>query len=111
MNVYDQAHNLARALKDCDEYKNYIRLKDEVMKVEGLSGMLADFQKKQFEVQAKQMMGEELGPEVMAQIQDLYQIMMKDPKAMEYLQAEMMFTRIVSEVYGILGEVIQLENK
>ena len=111
MNVYDQAHNLARALKECDEYKNYMRLKDEVMKVEGLSEMLADFQKKQFEVQAKQMMGEELGPEAMAQIQDLYQIMMKDPKAMEYLQAEMMFTRIVSDVYGILGEVIQIENK
>ena len=111
MNVYDQAHNLARALKECDEYKNYLRLKEEVMKIDGLGEMLADFQQKQFEVQAKQMMGEELGPEAMSQIQDLYQIMMKDPKAMEYLQAEMMFTRIVSDIYGILGEVIQLDQK
>ena len=45
----------------------------------------------------------------MQQIQDLYQIIMKDPKAVEYMQAEMMFTRMIADVYKILEDAIKVE--
>lgn len=107
MNVYDEAHNLARALKESEEYKQYVDLKATASQNEELTAMLNDFQSKQFELQAKQMMGGELGPEMMEQIQSLYQILMKDPLAAQYVQAEMRFSMLVNEVYGILGEVIK----
>lgn len=107
MNVYDQAHGLAKSLKESEEYKQYAELKEMASQNEELTSMLNDFQAKQFEIQAKQMMGEGLGEEMMAQVQSLYEIIMKDPLAAQYMQAEMRFSMLVNDVYKILGEVIQ----
>jgi cell fate (sporulation/competence/biofilm development) regulator YlbF (YheA/YmcA/DUF963 family) len=111
MNVHDEAHNLARAIKESPEYKEYATLKETASGNEELAAMLNDFQAKQFEIQAKQLMGEELGPELMEQIQSLGQILMRDPLAAQYIQAEMRFSLLVNDVYNILGEVIKFDNK
>lgn len=110
MNVHDEAHNLARAIKESAEYKQYAELKEAASQNEELSAMLNDFQAKQFEIQAKQMMGEELGSDMMEQIQSLYQILMRDPLAAQYVQAEMRFSLLVNDVYTILGEVIKFDK-
>lgn len=110
MNVHDEAHNLARAIKESTEYKEYAELKAAASQNEELAAMLNDFQAKQFEIQAKQMMGEELGPDMMEQIQSLYQILMRDPLASQYVQAEMRFSLLVNDVYTILGEVIKFDK-
>lgn len=110
MNVYDQAHNLARAIKESEEFKQYDYLKKVVEQNEELSKMIKDFQAKQFELQAKQMMGEEMSPELMQGVQELYQIIMKDPTAAQYMQVEMRFSLMMNDVYKILGEVMGLGN-
>lgn len=110
MNVHDEAHNLARAIKESAEYKQYAELKEAASQNEELSAMLNDFQAKQFEIQAKQMIGEELGSDMMEQIQSLYQILMRDPLAAQYVQAEMRFSLLVNDVYTILGEVIKFDK-
>jgi cell fate (sporulation/competence/biofilm development) regulator YlbF (YheA/YmcA/DUF963 family) len=108
MNVYDAAHNLAKAIKESEEYKQYNDIKEAVSGNDELAGMLNDFQGKQFEIQAKQMMGEEIGEEMMGQIQSLYGIMMQDPTAAQYLQSEIRFSLMMNDIYKILGEVISL---
>lgn len=108
MNVYDAAHNLANAIKNSEEYKQYNQIKESVSGNEDLAGMLNDFQAKQFEIQAKQMMGEEIGEEMMEQIQSLYGIMMQDPTAAQYLQLEIRFSLMMNDIYKILGEVITI---
>lgn len=110
MNVYDQAHNLARAIKESEEFKQYDYLKKVIDQKEDLSKMVKDFQAKQFEMQAKQMMGEEMTPEMMQGVQELYQIIMTDPTAAQYMQAEMRFSLMMNDVYKILGEVMGLGN-
>ncbi|HWQ77989.1 MAG TPA: YlbF family regulator [Anaerovoracaceae bacterium] len=111
MNVHDEAHNLARAIKDSFEYKEYARMKEAASRNEELAAMLNDFQSKQFEIQAKQMLGEELNQDLIAQVQSLTQIIMKDPLAFEYIQAMQRFSLLVNDVYTILGEVIKFEGK
>ena len=110
-NVYDQAHGLARALRESDEYRQYMQIKQEVSRIDHLRDSLADFQQKQFQMQTAHMTGQSVDKEIMEQIQRLYQILMTDPKAMEYLQAEMRFSQMVADVYKILGEVIQTDGK
>ena len=110
MNVYDQAHGLAKAIKLSEEFKQYDRTKQLVAQNPELDKMLKDFQQKQFELQAKQMMGEEVGPEMMQGIQELYQIIMTDPTASQYMQAEMRFSLMMNDVYKILGEVMGMGN-
>mgnify|MGYP003042831991 FL=1 len=68
--------------------------------------MMEDFHSKQLELQTKQMMGQEVTSEMMQSVQDLYQIIAKDPVAAEYLQAEMRFSVMMQDVYKILGEVV-----
>lgn len=108
MNVYDQAHGLAQAIKSSEEFKQYDELKKKVDANPDLANMLKDFQKKQFELQAKQMMGEEISQEAMAAVQSLYGIMAGDPLCAEYLQAEMRFSLMMKDVYEIIGEATGL---
>ena len=85
MNVYDQAHGLASAIKESEEFKQYNALKKQIDANEELSKMLKDFQAKQLEFQTKQMMGEQPNAEDMAGIQQLYTIMAADPLTSQYL--------------------------
>ncbi len=110
MNVYDQAHGLAKAIRASEEFKQYDQLKKVVDQNEELSAMIKDFQAKQFEVQAKQMMGDNSVDGMMQSVQDLYQIIMKDPMAAQYMQAEMRFSLMMNDVYKILGEVMGIGN-
>ncbi len=109
MNVYDEAHDLARAIKASEEYKNYMEIKKEVSAIPELNDMLVDFQQKQFQIQAAQFSGQETDQDLIQQFQDLYQIIMKDPKAMSYMQAEMTFTRVIADVYKILEDAVKVE--
>ena len=52
MNVYDQAHGLAQAIKASEEYKQYDQAKKKIKDNEELENMIKDFQSKQFEMQA-----------------------------------------------------------
>ncbi|MEE0742455.1 MAG: YlbF family regulator [Emergencia sp.] len=110
MNVYDQAHGLAKAIRESEEFKQYDQLKKIVEQNEELSGMIKDFQAKQFEVQTKQMMGEASSADMMQNVQELYQIIMKDPAAAQYMQAQMRFSLMMNDVYKILGEVMGLDG-
>lgn len=106
MNVYEEAHSLERAIKESEEYKEFKRLKEKIDAEESLKKMMEDFHSKQLELQTKQMMGQEVTSEMMQSVQDLYQIIVKDPVAAEYLQAEMRFSVMMQDVYKILGEVV-----
>jgi cell fate (sporulation/competence/biofilm development) regulator YlbF (YheA/YmcA/DUF963 family) len=108
MNVYDEAHSLAKSIKESGEYKEYMGLKKQIESTPELKSMLEDFQARQFEVQAKQLMGEEVTPEMTAQLQSVLSIMSQDPLAAQYLQSEMRFNMMMNDVYQILGEVMGL---
>ena len=110
VNVHDKAHELAKTLKECDQYKHYMQIKDEVSQNEELSKMINDFQDKNMSMQAQQMLTGQPPEGMMEQVQSLYQILMADPLAAKYIQAEMAFTQVVADVYGILGEVIRFEK-
>lgn len=104
MNVYDQAHSLAQAIKASAEFKEYEKMQLEIDSKPELSNMLKDFQQKSIEIQTKQMTGEEVGNDVLEGVQKLYQIIMQDPLAASYMQASMRFSIMIKDVYDIIGE-------
>jgi cell fate (sporulation/competence/biofilm development) regulator YlbF (YheA/YmcA/DUF963 family) len=108
-NVYDLAHGLARALKESEQYRHYLEMKTRISENEDLSNMINDFQAKNMDLQTQQMLGGVPPEELVSQVQALYQIVMADPLAAQYFQAEIAFTQVVSDIYGILGEVIRVE--
>ena len=106
MNVYNEAHSLARAIRESEEFKQYESMKKSVAQNPGLTEMLNDFQARQFEMQARHMMGEAPDQGAGDYIQELYGIMMKDPLSAQYLQCEVRFSMMMNDVYKILGEVV-----
>lgn len=111
MNVYDKAHELSAAIKESQEFKEYDSLKKEIEKNPEINSMMKDFQNKQIALQAKQFAGEKIDAEDMKHIQELYQIVLKDPTAARYMQAEMRFSLMINDVYKIIGETIDIEKR
>ena len=112
MNVYNEAHNLAEAIKQAEEFKEYDRLRREIDADPEVSSMIHDFEQRQVEMQTKQMMGETVTQEQQENMQRLAMIVMQNPKAANYLQAAMRFSLMMSDVYKIIGEAagIQMPN-
>ena len=104
MNVYEEAHSLAKAIKESEEYKQYEQSKKLVEGNPQLSASIKDLMKKQMEIQASQMMGNQISPETFQQLQQLSAILMQDPSAAQYLQCQMRFSVMMADVYKIIGE-------
>jgi cell fate (sporulation/competence/biofilm development) regulator YlbF (YheA/YmcA/DUF963 family) len=110
MNVYEQAHGLADAIRESEEFRQYQQLKTRIDQDPEVSKMVKDFEEKQMEQQSRIMLGEEPPQDMAQQIQNLYQIIMKDPTAAEYLQAQMRFSMMMSDVYKLLADAMGLGN-
>ena len=108
MNVYDQAHTLAQAIRECEEFKQYDEQRKVLENNPQLNDAIGDFMKKQFEMQAAQMTGQGMDPDLMQQIQQLSAILMQDPSAAQYLQCQMRFSMMMADVYKIISEVADL---
>ena len=109
MNVYEEAHNLSRAIKECEEYKQYKAALDKVKENPELDEMIQDFTKKQIEMQTKQAMGQEVDQEMMESIQKLSSIVMTDPAAAEFIQCQVRFAIMIQDVYKIIEETVALK--
>lgn len=106
MNPYDKARELARAIEESDVYKTFKEIKTKVDANEKTKSMIEDFQKKQFETQKKQMLGEELTEEDSKKIQELFSILSLDSLASEYMSAEFQYAQMIQDISKILGEVL-----
>lgn len=107
MTVQEMARDLAKAMRESDEYRDYAAAKAKAELSPELTEALNDFHDKQMEMQKKQVLGEEITSEMMGQMQNLSMIMMRDPLAAEYLQAEIRFTLMVNDVYTSISEAIK----
>lgn len=110
MNVYDEAHKLARAIKESDEYNEYFEKQKNVFSDVKNKEMIDDFREKALEVQMEQLSGKEVDKEKVEKLQKLEQILMLNPDIKEFFIAEMKFTQLISDVYKILDDVIKLDT-
>lgn len=108
MNVYDQAHGLAQAIKESEEFKQFDMTKKAVEATPQLKEAIDDFMKQQMEFQAAAMLGQETNPEQLMKLQQLSSVLMQDPTAAQYMQNQMRFSIMMADVYKIIAEVADL---
>ncbi len=70
-NVYDIAHDLARSLKETDQFKNFEAAKAAIDANPQLKSMLNDFQEKSMSYQTLMMSGQEVPEDLQQQVQQL----------------------------------------
>lgn len=107
MNPYDKARELKKAIENSQEFKKYLEAKKIIEADESAKAMVDDFREKQFELQKKEMLGEEVKDEEMEKIQKLYSILSMNDKAGEYLKAEFGYARLMQDVSEILAEIME----
>ena len=108
-NPYDKARELSIAIKESQEYRDYLEAKERASQNPELVAALNDFQEKQFELQKKVLIGGDMDQDnMMQQMQELYQVLARDPAAAAYLQAQIRYTMMVNDVYKVLADIMKV---
>ena len=105
MNPYDQAHALARALKESEEYREYVRLKEIAYDDGTNKALLDEYKKLQFRLQAKLAAGESMPQEDAQRLTQIGALLQFNPDVSAYLMAEFRFQRMLSDIFKILADV------
>ncbi len=109
MNVYDKAYELVKALKESDDYKEYIRLANVIKKDNEAQRMLKDFRKKNFDVQKLQLERKPVDQSKIDEMQKLYDIIKLNKDINQFLIVEYRLGKTMVDVQRIIGEGIKLE--
>ena len=110
MNVYEEAHRLSQAIKESEEYKQFMEMQKVVEQDPQLMAKLKEFQDLQIKMQAGQMTGDAAAQSFMSEIQEMYQLMMRDPRSAQYLQVSARFSLMMNDVINILGDTLKVGN-
>lgn len=108
-NVYDLAHDLAAELQQSEEYRNYIEAKKKIDATSIYKSRIQEFQKKQFEIEAKKRNGVQFSREEAQSLQELYGNLMVNGEIARYMHAEHRLSRMISDLYKIIGASVDLE--
>ncbi|EHQ91567.1 YlbF family regulator [Desulfosporosinus youngiae] len=107
MSTTDLAHELARTLKESDQFKNFLKSKEKVMSDANNHKVVREFQLKQWEIREAQMLEQEISEEKQQELERLYSLVSINPTAREYLEAEFKVSCMVHDIQKIIGEAMQ----
>jgi len=107
MLVYDNAHNLARAIKESKEYLEYRELKNKVFSNPELKAKIEEFEKIRYEVQVLTVRVNEQDEEKMKKLQELYQILIDNKEVKEFFDKEVIFNVMLADVNKIIAEAVK----
>ena len=107
MYVYDEANNLAKAIQESKEYKEYKKAKEELEAIPEMKAKVNEFEKIRYEVQVMSFQGKNEDAEKMNKLQEMYDILMKEPKIKEYFDIEVRFNIMLADVNKIISESVK----
>ena len=103
MNIYDKAHEFAKALKVCEEKKRLLDAEDALKTDDVAKKMVTDFLKGKMEMDYAQMTGQEANAGLLEKQQELALLLNGNQKAKEYLEAFFRWEKIAADLYGIVA--------
>ncbi|HHX03064.1 MAG TPA: YlbF family regulator [Tissierellia bacterium] len=106
MNPYDKARELAKAIEESPQYKNFQEAKKLIEDKPSAKKMVEDFQKKQLEYQRKALSGEE-DPEAENKLKELYAALSLDSDAANFMNTEFSLGQMLQEIMKILSDVLE----
>ena len=114
MNVYEEAHRLAQAIKESGEYKDFMDAQKEIEGNEDLKGLIAEY--KQLQLWAAGYIGENQHPEeklmeMMSvpegqRLNQLVAILSANPVTQRYMEAEMRLGVMVMDAIQVVQEAV-----
>ncbi|MBR2572278.1 MAG: YlbF family regulator [Clostridia bacterium] len=109
MNVYDQAHALARSMQESEEYREYARLKELAYADTTNKALLDEYKRLQFRMQAHLAAGQNMEEEELRRMQQIAGLLQFNQDASAFLLAEFRFQKMLADVYKILADVAGID--
>jgi len=109
MNIYDEAHEFARELKNAPEVVQLRELSKKVQENETNVKILEDFRKMQFEAYSQQMQTGKISDEIKEKLNNIGSIISMNPTVSEYIQSEQRFSVMWEDVLKILNDAIGID--
>lgn len=106
MYVYDEANNLAKAIKQSKEYLEYKKAKEDLKNNPEMKQKIDEFEKIRYDVQVLSFQGEK-DEEKQKKLQQMYQILVQDAKIKEYFDIEVRFNIMLADVNKIISESVK----
>lgn len=107
MNFYDKVHELVRALKQTNEYVEYINLKSKLKIDEKIYKMVKDFKEKQKDLQIKHINGTKMSDEEKNSMENLYSIIVQNEDVRKLFEFEMKLDVMLADMQKIVGDGIK----
>ena len=107
MYVYDEANNLARAIQESKEYGEYKKAKDDLNNDPELKAKVEEFEKIRYDVQVMAFQGEKQDEEKQKKLQEMYQILIREPKIKDFFDIEVRFNIMIADVNKIISESVK----
>jgi len=107
MNIYDRAHELAKALKESQEVADITSAIQLVDADPESKRMLDDFRQKQNDVQQRMMSGDMPSPEEMEQMEKLFEVLSLNLNIRRLFDAERRLSVIIQDVNKIITDSLQ----
>lgn len=109
MNVYDQAHALARTMRESEEFREFDRLRKVAYEDGTNKALLDEFKRLQFRYQASMASGTPMDENDIKRMQQIANLLQFNADASAFLMAEFRFQKMLADIYKILGDVAGID--
>lgn len=106
--VYDTANQLAKELKQSEEYCTFKKLREQVTENDTTKSLLTEYHRLQIKAQAAAVSGNK-DDEALEKLQKIGELLQLNKEASDYLLAEFRLNRMLGDVYKILAEAIDVD--
>lgn len=107
MNVYDVANELAKAMRESQEFKRLSEAKKKLSEDSSAEAMVNDFMKQKQELEMEQFAGKTPEKEKMEKVQKLYEVLSLNSAANDYLQSYIRFQMMINDISKSIGDVVK----
>jgi cell fate (sporulation/competence/biofilm development) regulator YlbF (YheA/YmcA/DUF963 family) len=107
MNVYDKAYELAKAMKESSDYKQFKQLNETITADADAKKMLDDFRERQMELQKRMMSGDMPPQEEMEKMEKLFEVINLNVNLRKLFEVERRLSVIMEDVQRIITEPLQ----
>jgi len=106
---YSKAHELARDIRESEEYQTYARLKESVWTDETNKTLLTEYKKMQTRLQMAAMAQSSGQEEEIQRFSQLTALLFASQEVSAYLLAEMRLQQVIGDIFKILTDASGLE--
>ncbi len=106
--VYDKANELAQDIRNSEEYREYKATKEKAFENQTTASLIKEYHKLQITAQAAMVTGNK-DDDSMQRLQKIGELLQMNHDASAFLMAEYRLNRMVSDIYKILAEAIEVD--